>query len=352
MTHQLSAITKSISAREQKSDEDVKALTLPTKESELLHEIDTLSKRMIGGVEVKVTKILIRAADIESKVQVHKLNMRIQSFLKRRNVDDLIADIEENSGVINEPVLCYFDGASYHAIDGSRRRMAALKGQFDLPLEYFTVDLPYKVIKAHINSTNTSKDFSDFEKIISARNEYRDLLHANAEDESVKSKDLMVDVLESNGFSSSNASISRMKKIFDYMHEEYFEFARVNQISQDSIRKLSEFIAKFSKIDSDAFSKENLIRVFKSVFDELEVEYDGEYSGAEMLSMFRKKMSPQGDNPKAQAMLSSTSTLIENEDFKIELIESAKGWGVKGNGKLSKTFKEEFQQLLNKHYQD
>lgn len=342
----LKHVAKSIAQRPHTPEEDVKELSLPTKEETLQDTINKLSKRTVGGSEVVVSKTLVRANEVESKVLVHKLNTRNQLFLKRKNVDDLIADINSNNGVINEPILCYFDGDKYHAIDGSRRRMSAIKGGFDLPVEYFTVELSYKVIKSHINSTNTSKDFSDLEKLMTARNEYRDLLHEHVDNNEIKQKDLLVQVLEAGGFSTSPASVSRIKKIFEYIHEEYFEFALVNQISQDSIRKLSEYIAKFSKIESSGFTKEQLKPKFDEVFAQLEEDFGEEYTGVELLAAFKKKVSPN-------AVLNQppvTNKLIENEEFNIKLIESSKGWEIKGNGKVPKSFKNELQALLELHF--
>lgn len=342
----LKSVVREISKREKNPEEDVKELNLPSKEETLQDTIKKLSKRIVGGTEVEVFKTLIRSRDVQSTVLVHKLNKRNQLFLQGKNVDDLIRDINENDGVINEPVLCYFDGSKYYAIDGSRRRMSAIKGEFDLPVEYFTNELPYGVIKSHINSTNTSKDFSDLEKLLTARDEYRDLLHEHVDNEEVKQTDLLVEVLTASGFATSAASVSRIKKIFEFIHEEYFEQALVNQISQDSIRKLSEYIAKFAKKGDSRFTREQLKPVFDELFAQLENDFGTEYTGAELLAAFKRKFSPK-------AVVSQppvTNTLVENEDFTIKLVESANGWELKGNGKVPKSFKDDLQSLLDTHF--
>ena len=72
----LKGVAKQITSRENKPDEDVKDLSLPTKEETLQNKINKLSKKIVGGTEVEVSRTVIRSVDVESTVLVHKLNTR------------------------------------------------------------------------------------------------------------------------------------------------------------------------------------------------------------------------------------------------------------------------------------
>lgn len=326
-----------------------------TNEQKLEQELSRLEKRVVGGVEVVIRRTLVNSDEVDSKVVVHRLNKRSPILLSARNIEKLRKDVESNNNKINEHVLCRYNSQTgiYEAIDGSRRRKVASMLQIDLPVEYFEEDLPDDVIKAHINSTNTSLDFSEYEKILIVKDEFEEFKVSNPDATDEQLRDYFLVLLEDSKLGSGRSTYYKFRSIINHLHEDYFSNGRVNNIIVRQLETLASLIARLKKNNPSKYTHEYLTELFSKCFDELEEKYGDVYTGKELVKALKDQeglssapaIKPEKEIPKP-------TPIVSNEDCEITILEHDGKWVVSGDALMSKAFREQLHQLIKQHYEE
>lgn len=112
-----------------------------------------------SGAKVIATRVVIKANEIENKTVIHHLNIRNQTNLTAESLRDILPSIKL-SGVHTEGFAIEKDG-KFSIIESSRRRMACILSNKDLPLYVFKADdISDNDLTAFIESTFTQKKLS------------------------------------------------------------------------------------------------------------------------------------------------------------------------------------------------
>jgi ParB family chromosome partitioning protein len=124
-----------------------------------LPSLSTKELAFKSGAKVTATRIVIKANEIEDKTVIHHLNIRNQTNLTAESLRDILPSIRA-SGVHTEGFAIESDG-KFSILESSRRRMACVLSNQDLPLYVFKADeISDDDLTAFIESTFTQKKLS------------------------------------------------------------------------------------------------------------------------------------------------------------------------------------------------
>ncbi|MCY9866101.1 ParB N-terminal domain-containing protein [Vibrio coralliirubri] len=323
-----------------------------TQEQKLEQEISQLEKRIVGGVEVVIRRTLVQASEVDSKVVVHNLNKRSAILLSPRNIEKLVNDVKGNNCKINEPILCKYNSETgvYEAIDGSRRRKTASILEIDLPVEYFEEDLSDEVIKSHINSTNTSLDFSEYEKILIVKEEFETYKIENPDATDEMLKEYFLVLLEDAKLGSGRSSFFKFKSIITHMHESFFVNGRVNNIIVRQLETLASLIGRLKKNNPSKYTHEYVANLFSQCFDALEEKYGDVYTGKELIKELKEREGLTSST-KPEKVAPKPTPIVSNDDCEISLLEHDGKWVVSGDALMPKSFREGLEKLIKEHFE-
>ena len=318
--------------------------------------LEAYTKKMIGGVSVSVTLHKVRADDVSDKIVVHSLNARSSLMLSERNMQELLDDITLNDGVINEPILCWHNKEKYicEAIDGSRRLKSAKILHIDVPVLAYEQKLEEHVIKAHIDSTNTSRDFSEYEKLLIVFDAFKE--HVKVENPA-NQKDywlLLSEFLGDAGFSKDKSSFYRQKSIFENMRERYFEFGRINKFHTKTLDTISKLVKRLQLSDHNYYTEDKIAEIFKEVFDQLENDYeDGSYGQTDFVRSLNKYLGVAGSRqvtPPSEKEKEKEIKIIDADDIKISIFKTSSEWRLTSNVGLPTSVLNTITELCKTHY--
>lgn len=124
-----------------------------------LPSLSTKELTFKSGAKVTATRIVIKANEIEEKTVIHHLNIRNQTSLTAESLRDILPSISK-SGVHTEGFAIEENG-KFSIIESSRRRMACILSNQDLPLYVFKANkISDNDLTAFIESTFTQKKLS------------------------------------------------------------------------------------------------------------------------------------------------------------------------------------------------
>ncbi|MGR5299183.1 hypothetical protein ACPV5U_27705 [Vibrio mediterranei] len=136
----------------------------------------TKTYKLNSGRTVVAKHIFVEPEDVESKVQVHRLNKRNQKALESKaNLWDILPLVED-VGVQNEGVLVLNkETGTFDAVDCSRRRICAIYAKAGLPGWLIEEDLTASEIKGLMDVNEVSRPISRRELGQEYLSKYREL---------------------------------------------------------------------------------------------------------------------------------------------------------------------------------
>ncbi len=317
-----------------------------SEEDRLKHVLQTLSERYIGKRLVHLRKTIIKAEHLQRLVKVHPLNPRRQKLLNSRALKKLQKEIEEAGNRIVEPILCYYDGTTYWALDGSRRTKCSSLMSIDLPILFFTDDVGDENIKACIQSIDSQEQISIVDKLCDAIDVYEALVKERAGTQGYKESECIAEAIVALGIEEpSKSTIGRYKKVLQLLREEFFTESIPTNITKFQLTDMANYLDQLRK-SLPNYASLNLKELFDSVFIELDETHKGEYDGADAIKALKAKFQRKPVQPS-----SKTRTLIDNAKCEINLITKPKGWEIKSKGIMTEDFESELEALLKKHFE-
>ncbi|GIU40981.1 chromosome partitioning protein ParB [Shewanella colwelliana] len=112
---------------------------------------------LLGGRKVKFTATTIAANLLADTVKPHELNLRLPEELTRASLASMIETIKDQQFY---PAICQKVGDVYYAMDGSRRRQAALFAGAGFDILYTESDLSVAEVKHLTKQLQTAKEHS------------------------------------------------------------------------------------------------------------------------------------------------------------------------------------------------
>lgn len=316
--------------------------------------VEQLMYRVVGGQRFKVTNIIVPNKDLKEKVCVHPLNKRSPIMLSRRNMQGLLDDIKANNNIINEAALCVYNPTTntYEAIDGSRRLKAATILGADLPILVIDQEISNDVIKAHIKSTNTSIDFSEYEKLLIVFEEFDEVELKNPSATEKERWEIFKVMLEDEGFAIGRTHIYRYRCIYDEIKPNYFIHGRVNLFGAAGLDNIGRLLRKLRKSQPDLYTESKIEEIFKKTFDLVEDDYEhGSYTQKEFLNQFKKVIGVKSNPaPKTEPNV-EVIKIFEDDDYSIELTKNGDvGWTITSNTPLPRALIDGIKQICEEKF--
>ena len=112
-----------------------------------------------SGKTATAERVVVKAAELESKTAIQPLNPRRQASLTLDSVRDILPSIQEE-GVHTEGVAVKDEQGIYQLLDSSRRRFTCVHAQKDLPLWVIESDIDQAALIAFIQTTQSVKRLS------------------------------------------------------------------------------------------------------------------------------------------------------------------------------------------------
>lgn len=322
-----------------------KPLETPTRESALASELEQINTKMVGKTKVVLHPATITFDTFSQRIKVHPLNRRNQLALAFRGVDDLVESLQEH-GKFSERIVCQYKDGIYYTLDGSRRMAASTKCEMDIEIFYFTEEVSDEDVKDFIKVTDTSKKFSDYERIMMAKEDWEDIqLSIAVSGENDFSQE---DFFKERSLPHSRTSFYEIKRIWEHVDIEFLKYGDLNKLVMENLYKISKFIVDLKKINKSVYNDEKLESIFKSAFEEIDNDFGDAWLGVDFIRVLKRQVgAPQVDKPKP-----ITIEVVNNTDCKINFQESGKGWKLTGNSKLPNSIREQISELLKEYYEE